>query len=185
MGGSHNVENVLERIQEIILDWDLGEKNITFVTDNAGEIKRATSTLGKFVDRPNHSNHLGNYDFRSLQITWTCLRILKSCHSLIFLDATSPIIRFFIMGLCPVRCLSWFQNIIYPGFSVLTSRSTTASDRWRSASSAPPYTWRLDGTALFQGEHIFRSVLSNKTIISLFTGQAQHKPATGWSDVRY
>ena len=48
MGVSHTAENVLERLQEIMLDWELGEKNITFVTDNAGEMKKATSTLGKF-----------------------------------------------------------------------------------------------------------------------------------------
>ena len=48
MGVSHTAENLLERLQEIILNWDLGKKNIRFVTDNAGEMKKGASTLGKF-----------------------------------------------------------------------------------------------------------------------------------------
>ena len=45
---SHTAENLSERLHEIIYNWELEGKNITFVTDNAGEMKKATSILGKF-----------------------------------------------------------------------------------------------------------------------------------------
>ena len=46
---SHTAENLLEKLDQIISVWHLEDKNIIFVTDNTGEMKRAISTLGKFT----------------------------------------------------------------------------------------------------------------------------------------
>ena len=45
---SHTAENLLEKLDQIISVWHLEDKNIIFVTDNAGDIKKAALILGKF-----------------------------------------------------------------------------------------------------------------------------------------
>ena len=37
---SHTAENLLEKLDQIISVWHLEDKNIIFVTDNAGDIKK-------------------------------------------------------------------------------------------------------------------------------------------------
>ena len=46
---SYTAENLLEALEVIIDSWELKEKNITFVTDNASDIKKATAYHGGYT----------------------------------------------------------------------------------------------------------------------------------------
>ena len=40
-------EYLIEIINEMILEWDISDKHIIFVTDNASDIRKAICDLGK------------------------------------------------------------------------------------------------------------------------------------------
>ena len=42
---SHTAENLLKRLEEVIYFWGLEEKNMTFVTDNASDMRKAAILL--------------------------------------------------------------------------------------------------------------------------------------------
>ena len=45
---SHKSENLIEKIQEMIEEWGIGNKHLIFVTDNASDIKKAVCELGGY-----------------------------------------------------------------------------------------------------------------------------------------
>ena len=48
MKSAHTSENLLDEIKKVLSDWKLSEKHITFVSDNASDIKHALKDLGNF-----------------------------------------------------------------------------------------------------------------------------------------
>ena len=48
MKSTHTSENLLNAIKNVLSDWKLSEKHITFVSDNASDIKHALKDLGNF-----------------------------------------------------------------------------------------------------------------------------------------